>query len=156
LNGCWVVVATFSAFVLLALRRALSFDLHVGGRFRSTCFEVVCFRSTCFEVGLSALSVEWLQQPAKLNWGFCEAVPPYPPVSMLTGIVPERVSKKNQDPINIETGGYGGQHNNKRRSSETSVKFRRVMIENSTELICSAKLSPVLHIFWKEPSKVRR
>ena len=55
-----MVVATFSAFVLLALRRALSFDLHVGGRFRSTCFEVVCFRSTCFEVGLSALSVEWL------------------------------------------------------------------------------------------------
>ena len=68
MNGCWVVVATFSAFVLLALRRALSFDLHVGGRFRSTCVEVVCFRSTCFEVGLSALSVEWLQQPAKLNW----------------------------------------------------------------------------------------
>ncbi len=81
MNGCWVVVATFSAFVLLALRRALSFDLHVGGRVRSTCFEVVCFHSTCFEVGLSALSVEWLQ------------------------------------------------------------------IDNSTELICSAKLSPVLHLF---------
>ena len=107
LNGCWVVVATFSAFVLLALRRALSFDLHVGGRFRSTCFEVVCFRSTCFEVGLSALSVEWLQQPAKLNWGFCEAVPPYPPVSMLTGIVPERVSKKSGPHQHWDRGVWG-------------------------------------------------